>query len=64
MVPHRLALCGALVAVPLAPLRAQKPPADLGLPVYPGPRFEPQMSAEMSRGQQKFYVYVSGDAVA
>ncbi len=40
--------------------------SDLGVPVYPGARFDAQMSAAMSSGDSEgnYYVYTSADAAA
>ncbi len=62
------------VSAALAPLPCQVPPApmaapsaaDLGVPLYPGARFDGQMSASMSGmgDNANYYVYTSADAPA
>jgi len=75
MIAHRAgAIAPLLVAVSavLAPLPCQVPAApaappseaDLGVPLYPGARFDNQMSASMSGmgDNANYYVYTSVDA--
>ena len=43
---------------------AQAPtPADLGVPVYPGARYEATMSQGMSQEREKYYVFTTPDAL-
>lgn len=48
---------------PATPLKAPSE-AELGVPLYPGARFEGRMSAELSRSDEEanYYVYASSDA--
>ena len=50
--------------VPAAPL-APPSEAELGVPVYPGARFDPQMSGQLSSsGDARYFVYTSSDEPA
>lgn len=62
----RLVLAAAALSVFLYnPAHAQAPgPAELGVPVYPGAKFDAAKSKGLSSASEKYYIFTSTDAPA